>query len=358
MKTLTAYRALMTAAGLVIVVAGLKAASAVLLPFLVAVFLSALSIPLLFWLRKRTPDWLAILLSIIASLLFVVGLGFLISGSISDFIAAAPRYRIRLQELVNAIIDWLQARGLPASEWVSAENIDPGAFFDVVASTVKGVASILTNLLLVVITMVFVLLEATRFQERLRLVIGRDSTHRWSRYAAAGEQVQRYLTIKTGLSALTGVLIGLGTALIGLDFPLLWGLLAFLMNYIPNLGSILAAIPACLLSLVQLGLAPTLLVVLLYVIVNTVLGNLVEPQLMGRRLGLSPLVVFLSMVFWGWVWGPVGMILSVPLTVIARIFFENTTDLRWVAVLLAGRPEAIPSGSGSGGSEGADEGRG
>ena len=121
---------------------------------------------------------------------------------------------------------------------------------------------------------------------------------------------------------------------------LLWGLVAFLLNYVPNLGSIIAAVPAVLLALVQYGVGHALLVLMGYVAVNMLLGNLLEPVLMGRRLGLSTLVVFLSLVFWGWVWGPVGMLLSVPLTMIAKIFLENTRDLAWLAVMLDS-PQAI-----------------
>lgn len=338
----SAQRAVVLLACVVVVVAGLKLAAAVLLPILVAFFLSALSMPLLLWLRQRTPERIAVAVAILASLLFVVGLGFLVSGSISDFITAAPRYRLRFQELLGTLVQWLQARGLPAAEWVAVENIDPAAFVDFVTSTLKGVASIVTNLLLVVVTMIFVLLEASKFEERVRLAVSPRGEARIRQYAAAFAQIQRYLGIKTVVSAITGVSIGLGMAAVGLDFPILWGLVAFFFNYIPNLGSILAALPTLLLSLIQLGPVPTLGVLLIYATVNMVLGNIIEPQLLGRRLGLSPLVVFLSLVFWGWVWGPVGMILSVPLTVIARIFFENSRDFRWVAVFLAARPHAVP----------------
>jgi AI-2 transport protein TqsA len=150
--------------------------------------------------------------------------------------------------------------------------------------------------------------------------------------------VQQYLMMKTLVSLVMGILSGIGVAIIGLDFPVLWGLTAFLFNYIPNIGPILAAIPALLLSLVQLGLPSTLLVAALFLFLHLVLGNILEPQLFGRRLGLSPLVVWLSLIFWGWVWGPIGMLLSVPLTVIARIVFENSRELRWIAALLSAEP--------------------
>ncbi len=137
-------------------------------------------------------------------------------------------------------------------------------------------------------------------------------------------------------------------AIIGVDFPLLWGMLAFLLNYIPTFGSILAAIPPVLLAMVQLGPGHAIAALAVFVMLNVLLGNFVEPYFMGRRLGLSTLVVFLSLVFWGWVWGPVGMLLSVPLTMIVKIMLENTEDLSWIAVLLGAGPKHEPAAKSTG----------
>ena len=153
---------------------------------------------------------------------------------------------------------------------------------------------------------------------------------------------------KTFVSAVMGVLSGLGVWLIGLDFPVLWGLIAFLFNYVPNIGPVLAAIPPLALSLLQLGVGGTLLIALLFLALHLVLGNILEPQLFGRRLGLSSLVVWASLIFWGWVWGPIGMLLSVPLTVIARIVLENSRELRWIAILLASDPPGEGDEEGAG----------
>ena len=153
-------------------------------------------------------------------------------------------------------------------------------------------------------------------------------------------EVQRYLGQKTLISLTTGSLVAAAMAIIGVDFPLLWGMLAFLLNYIPALGSILAAIPPAILAIVQpeLGFGSVLAVAIVFLSINIALGNFLEPYLMGRGLGMSPLVVFLSLIFWGWVWGPVGMLLSVPMTMIIKIMLENTEDLRWIAVLLGPAP--------------------
>ena len=148
------------------------------------------------------------------------------------------------------------------------------------------------------------------------------------------------------MSLTTGILIGAAMKLLDVDFPLLWGVLAFLLNYIPNLGSMLAAIPPVLLATVQLGIGRAILVAIVFGVVNVVMGTFIEPHLMGRQLGLSTLVVFLSLVFWGWVWGPIGMLLSVPLTVILKIMLENTEDFRWIAVLLGGGVTSRPAAAG------------
>ncbi|MFQ5519051.1 MAG: AI-2E family transporter [Mariprofundus sp.] len=138
----------------------------------------------------------------------------------------------------------------------------------------------------------------------------------------------------------TGIFISIWLAVIGVDYPLLWGLVAFLFNFVPNIGSIIAAVPAVLLALIQLGSGEALMAGVGYVIANVVMGNVVEPKFMGKGVGLSTLVVFLSLVFWGWVLGPVGMLLSVPLTMIVKLALESRADTQWLAVLLGPDIEA------------------
>ena len=140
--------------------------------------------------------------------------------------------------------------------------------------------------------------------------------------------------LKTLFSLATGVCVWILLSIIGVDFAGTWGLLAFFLNFIPAIGSIIAAIPAIIWALVQLGLPSALLTSLAYLVVNIIIGNLLEPRFMGHKLGLSPLVVILSMIFWGWVLGPVGMVLSVPLTMIGKIALATSEDTRWIALML------------------------
>jgi predicted PurR-regulated permease PerM len=326
-------RALIVAASLVIVIAGLKVAAPLILPLLIALFVALICLPLLDWLKRRgIPDSFAIALTVLATLLFLGSVAALVGASFSDFSERAPHYRERLEVLAAEPLAWLEERGIHLSDLSATAQVNPGRIMDFVGATFKGIAGLLSNFLLVVLTVVFILAEAAAFPDKLRNALG--GGYNPEHFARLQREIQRYLATKTLMSLTTGATVGVALALIGVDFALVWGVLAFILDYIPNLGSILAAIPPVLLAAVQLGPGHALAVAAVYVVVNMVLGNLVEPQLMGRRLGLSGLVVFVSLVFWGWVWGPVGMLLSVPLTMVIKIMLENTEDLRWVAALL------------------------
>jgi AI-2 transport protein TqsA len=150
---------------------------------------------------------------------------------------------------------------------------------------------------------------------------------------------KRYLVIKTLTSAAAGLAILVWLLIIGVDYPVLWATLSFLLNYVPNIGAIIAALPVALLALVQLGVGSAFLTVLGFVVVHIVLGNLIEPKVMGKGLSISTLVVSLSMVFWGWVLGPIGMILSVPMTSLVKIALESYKETRGLAIMLGSDTE-------------------
>jgi len=322
-------------ASFVVIIAGLQAAAPLLLPFLLSIFLVILSLPLLVWLQgKGIPTALAVLLTVLANIVFLATIVVIVGGSVERFTEEAPKYADSLQQTAAGLLTWLQGKGINVSPEIP---VNPGAVMGLVGQVFNSLASVLSHFVLVVITTIFILFEATQFPQKLRLALGgRDgNSETFSRIIL---EVQRYLVLKTLISIPTGLLIGVWVAVLGLDFPVLWGLLAFLFNYVPNLGSIIAAIPAVLLALVQLGPSTAALVGIGYLVVNMALGNFVEPYLMGRKFGLSTLVVFLSLVFWGWVWGPFGMLLSVPLTMVVKILLENSEDYQWVAVLLGPTP--------------------
>jgi predicted PurR-regulated permease PerM len=182
-----------------------------------------------------------------------------------------------------------------------------------------------------------ILLEVSAISAKIRAAF-RDPERQFARLDRITENVRRYLAVKTLFSLVTGVAVAVWLGILGVDYALLWGLLAFLLNYIPNIGSIIAAVPALILAFLQMGFGGALITAIGYLLVNVVMGNFIEPRVMGARVGLSTLVVFLSLVFWGWVLGPVGMLLSVPLTMILKIVLEETEETRWIAVLLGPKP--------------------
>ncbi len=332
-------RVLVLAASVVVVVAGLKAAAPLILPFLISVFLAIASIPFVSWLQARkVPSALAVILTLLVDVAVLAVLAVIVGRSVNEFTAAAPQYQARIQAMAARVLGFLQTHGVDTSQWQPVQYLNPGAMFDMVGSTLSAIASVLSNTFLVLLALIFILFEAAGFPRKLMAAFGGRPEYT-GRLEGVARQIQRYLAIKTLVSMATGLLAGIWVGALGLGVPLLWGLLAFLFNYVPTLGSIVAAVPPVLLALVQFGVWRAVLVAVGYVVINIVLGNFLEPYLYGRRLGLSTLVVFLSLVFWGWVWGPVGMLLSVPLTMLVKIALENTADLRWIAVMLDANPK-------------------
>lgn len=345
-----------TVAALVVIVAGLKAAGPVLVPFLVAVFLAIICAPAVRALRgMRVPNIVAVLLVILAMMLLLVGAGALFAGTINEFTTEAPKYQQRVTSMVRGAAalwgDALGSKRLELSTDKLFSAVDPGAVMSLVGSSMNALATVMSDAVLVVLAMIFMLLEASTIPVKLRLMAGHPEAD-ISHFTRIAKDVQRYLAVKTVLAIATGVLVGTWAAILQVDFAVLWGLLAFMLNYVPNIGVMIAAVPAVLLALVQHGPGTAALLAVGYLAVGTVVGNAIEPAWMGRRLGLSTLVVFLSLVVWGWLWGSVGMLLSVPLTMVVKIMLENSEEWSPWAVLLdpgeeaedPGEPRPSPNG--------------
>lgn len=350
MNPTSGIRALLLAASLVIVVAGLKVGAPILVPIALSIFLAITLMPAVSWLqRRRVPTLAAILLVVLTTFAALGGIISIATQSVNQMRLALPRYQAQFLALQESVLGVLRQRGLELPTGLDASMISPARVLDMASGALVGLAGFMSSVALVLLISIFILLEADGFPVKIRTALKLPNLD-LGRFAKIGDEVQQYLVMKTVISLATGALLGVWVWAMGLDFPIFWGLLAFLLNYVPNVGSILAAIPPVLLALVQLGPKGAVLVSAGYIVVNMVLGNMVEPNLMGRRLGLSPLVVMLSLVFWGWVWGATGMLLSVPLTMVIRIMLENTEEHRWIAVLLGPTPAAaaiVPAVSGA-----------
>lgn len=340
-------RVLRAGAYLVIVVAGVKLAGKVLVPVVVAAFIAIVCVPIAGFLKRRVrlPGWLAYVVVLVVVLGAILGVTAAVVDSLTAFSADLPAYRESLKGLANDAAAWLQERGVRLAPRARTEGLDPGRVLNTVTAAAGTVVDALASVFLVLLIVIFMLAEAAGLPEKIRRAVGKEDAD-LSDFKAIGEQVWAYLGIKTVLSLVTGVLWGAWLAFVGVDYPVLWGLVAFLMNFIPNIGSVIAAVPPVLLALIQpgletsgvmtmpAGLGAAAVTLAGNLVVNQVLGNVVEPKVMGAKLGLSPLVVFLSLLFWSWMWGPIGMLLSVPLTMIVKILFDNFEDTRWIAVLL------------------------
>jgi predicted PurR-regulated permease PerM len=331
-----ATRVILVLAGLVVVGAGIKAAEAIMVPFLLSIFLATIAATPVFWLQqRRVPASIAIVLVMAGFVTVLLLLGALVAQSVGEFTARIPFYQARLTELVLQLTAWIERLDprIDVSTELLLAQFDPGTALALAGNLLRGFGNTLSNGFLILLTMLFILAEASSFPRKLRAVLPnpeRDMPY-FAKFAA---DMNRYIAIKTTVSAMTGIAVWLSLALIGVDFPVLWGLLAFLLNYIPNIGSIIAAVPAVLLALVQLDFLAAVLTMTCYVAINMLFGNLVEPRFMGRGLGLSTLVVFLSLILWGWLLGPVGMLLSVPLTMTAKLALEASPSGVWLAHLL------------------------
>ncbi len=333
-------RVLMTMAAFVVVVAGVREARELLVPFLLSAFIATLAAPPLFFLqRKKIPAGIALILVVGVVVIVAVLFGALVGTSIDNFSAQLPFYQERLNNLTGTFLAWLADVGIAIPQQTASKLLDPAKAMQMAAVGLKGLGGLLTNTFLILLTVIFILLEAASFPTKLSAILHNPDTG-LSRFGDLLKNINSYMAIKTATSALTGILVSLWLWVVGVDYAVLWGTLAFLLNFVPNIGSIIASVPALLLALIQLGPGGALWSLLGYILINVIVGNVIEPRFMGRGLGLSTLVVFVSLVFWGWILGPVGMFLSVPLTMMIKISLDSNDETRWISILLGPEAEA------------------
>ena len=331
----TGTRVLLVLAALVIVIAGLKAASALIVPLLMALFIAIITLPFMLWLTgKGASKWaaLGLILLVLASVILTVGS--LISSSVDQFSALLPTYENKLRTTITLLSDWAARHQLTRFTGGEFTIVDPKAAARIIGGLVGSVGRIVGDSLLIFFTVMFLLVEASTIPNKIRAILSDPDTtlERLSEFLSA---VKQYLVIKSLTSLITGVVVTAWLFFLGVDFAVLWGSIAFFMNFVPFVGSIIAAVPVVFLAFLDAGVQDALLVAVGFLAINLVVGNLIEPRFMGRGLDLSTLVVFVSLIFWGWVFGPVGMFLSAPLTMLVKIALENDPRSRWIAILLS-----------------------
>ncbi|MCL5021186.1 MAG: AI-2E family transporter [Bacteroidetes bacterium] len=325
---------ILVAAAIVIIIAGISLAQSVIILALVSVFLALIGMPTVLWLeRKRVPSVASVAIVVSVMIIVLLVIGVVVGTSVKRFSDALPFYQMRIQEQITAVEALLASKGIIGANKVLLEYVNPGTVMNLTAGLFYGLSSALSNIVLILLTVTFILLEVSSFPVKLRAVLGNPEAvfPRFTRFAA---DIRRYLVMSTLINLFAGILIWIWLSILGVKFPILWGFLVFLLHYIPNIGSVIAAIPAVLLALIQTGIGSAVLVAAGYLAIGFIVGNIIQPKLMGRSLGLSTLVVFLSLIFWGSLLGLVGAVLCIPLTMTLKFAFESNEETKWIGVLL------------------------
>ena len=326
---------LINLAAFVVVIAGMKAASSLIVPFLLAFFMVIICLPLLLWMKGlKVPESLALLFILLLVIGFWILMIVLIGGSVAEFTGKVPQYQERMRLIIGEAYNWLIRNDINVNRSILNDIFDPAKIISLVTGTMNGLVGILKDLFFILLMFSFLIIEASGIPLKIS-AINNFKEGSLTSYSAIIAMVNKYLGIKAVTSLTTGILMYAGLFLLGVDFPILWAVLAFFLNFVPTIGSLIAAIPAIFVSLVQLGPSHAVTTALLFLVVNTIIGSIVEPKIMGQRVGLSTIVVLLSLIFWGWVLGPVGMLLSVPLTMAVKIGLAENEGTRWISILLA-----------------------
>jgi len=327
-------------ASVIIIIAGLMAAQSVVIPLMLALFISIISAKPILWLEaKKVPSSVAILIVLGGIILLTVGMGALLGKSMTNLTANLPEYEDNLKKITGSFTEKLGDYGYTFSSNDLMDKFDTGKVFKFFANALTEVGSIMSESFLIIFIVVFMLLELNSYALKAKVIRVYKGSKLGSLIKIA-DSIRQYLWIKTLMSILTGVLVTIWLAILGVDYAILWGLITFMLNYIPNIGSIIAAVPAVIFALVQLGFGGALWTMLAFITVNMVVGNMIEPKVTGKGLGLSTLVVFLSLIIWGFIFGTVGMFLSVPLTIMIKIILEDNSNTKWMAVMIGTGDEA------------------
>ena len=331
------YRTLLAMAALIVIIAGLKAAASLVVPFILSLFISLLLAPLLHGLiAKGVPKPVAFVLVMALIFSLFVSVTGLVSTHMADLIAHSDDWQRAMVENLRGWIDYLARRGIPIDQQLFFSMVQPQKLFHFTLSILKNTSLLLSNSLLIFFMIVFMLLESFVIREKIAFIEKRSGVEglveKIDRFT---ERINRYFTLKTLTSAITGFWIVAVLYWFDVPYPVLWGLGGFMLNFIPVIGSIIAAVPPVLLSLATQGFGDALWIVGWFLLINTTIGNILEPRIMGRGLELSEIVVFISLVFWGWVFGKVGMLLAVPLTMLVKFALETSDSGNWIAVLMS-----------------------
>ncbi|OSL45928.1 hypothetical protein EATG_03691 [Escherichia coli H605] len=337
----TGMHILLKLASLVVILAGIHAAADIIVQLLLALFFAIVLNPLVTWfIRRGVQRPIAITIVVVVMLIALTALVGVLAASFNEFISMLPKFNKELTRKLFKLQEMLPFLNLHMSPERMLQRMDSEKVVAFTTALMTGLSGAMASVLLLVMTVVFMLFEVRHVPYKMRFALNNPQIHIAGLHRAL-KGVSHYLALKTLLSLWTGVIVWLGLALMGVQFALMWAVLAFLLNYVPNIGAVISAVPPMIQVLLFNGVYECILVGALFLVVHMVIGNILEPRMMGHRLGMSTLVVFLSLLVWGWLLGPVGMLLSVPLTSVCKIWMETTKGGSKLAILLGpGRPKS------------------
>lgn len=335
----------------ILVVAAIKSARVVTLPLAFAFLIAVLVYPLQKRFERMLPYWLsaAVVLLILASLL---GLGiWTLELSVEMIEPRAPEYLDRLEQIAQSVSAWLQQRGIPVEQFSSQ-----GSSGQVVSEAIAGVRTLWSAVglfVLVVSLLALLLLEVGEYQSKVKRSFSSATSDKIvEAFTRMSYKLRRFVLVQAFTSLLTGILTGVWCLVLGVDLAFVWGLIAFVLNFVPTIGSLIAVIPPSLLALLFNGAGRGIATFVGLAAIQYIMGNFVDPRLQGRSLAISPFVALLSIVFWGWVWGIPGAFIALPMTVSIVVLLQEFEPTRPIAVLLADDDAGVgeaPQAQGKGG---------
>ena len=322
----------------VIIIAGIKIASEIVVILFLAIFIASIFSSLLSYLKKKSlPRVVSYVIILMIFMGFTMLLVYIVNISIKDFAQNLPFYEQKLQLLVEQLIVFSSTYGYTIDKATILEVLNLSSFFGFTTNIIGSVGTFLSKFLLIIIGVAFILAESKSFETKLK-VIFEYNAKKLEHFNLFSHNIQKYFVVKSTTSFLTGAIIAIVLMILDVDYPILWGVIAMLFNFVPVVGSIIAAIPAVLIALLNGDINATIILIILYVTINISISNIIEPKLMGKELGLSPLVIFFSLILWGWILGIVGMFLAVPITMTLKIAFDSNKETHWIGILMSELP--------------------
>jgi AI-2 transport protein TqsA len=334
-------------AATVIVVAGMKTASGLIGPIFLALVLTIVVHPVRRWLsRHRVPDWAATLICIVTVYALVVGLSVALVVSGARFATLLPKYQSQFDDLLHDLTSFLNKLGIGEDEiHKMLDAVNFGQVASILGGLLEGLLSVASNLFFILVLVLFMVMDASAFPRML----AKTSESREPLVTALvgfAEGTKTYLIVSTVFGLIVAVLDTIGLALLGVPAPVLWGLLAFITNYIPNIGFVIGLVPPAVLALLAGGPGLCIAVIVLYCVLNVVIQTVIQPRIVGDAVGLSTSLTFLSLVFWAWVLGALGALLAIPLSLLAKaLLVDIDPTTRWLDPLLSNRapPDEEPT---------------